>query len=87
MALKTGDALTLRVTVAERVHLGGDYNVCLRADDGQQFWLPESRLVSFVASGERATGLALDETDLAVTEAPPAAPKVAVKRAAPARPR
>jgi len=80
MALKTGDALTLRVTVAERVHLGGDYNVCLRADDGHQFWLPESRLVSFVTSGERATGLA-------VTEAPPAAPKATAKRAAPARPR
>jgi hypothetical protein len=53
----------LRATVVERVHLGGDHNVCLEAD-GVLLWVAESKLAAFVASGVSASGLALDETAL-----------------------
>jgi hypothetical protein len=79
MALNVGDRLTLRATVAERVHLGGDHNVCLEAD-GMRFWVTESKLAAFVAAGEHATGLALDETDLSPAPAAPTLKSPARKR-------
>jgi hypothetical protein len=79
MALNVGDRLTLRATVVERIHLGGDHNVCLEAD-GVRLWVTESKLAAFVEEAENATrlttelgrkyfgaranGLAPDETDL-----------------------
>jgi hypothetical protein len=79
MAVNVGDRLTLRATVAERVHLGGDHNVCLEAD-GVLLWVTESKLAAFVASGERASGLALDEADLSPAPAAPTPKSPARKR-------